>query len=259
MRTLTIDCSTCRAYCCKALFFSKLDGFPSDKPANVPCSFLETDDRCRIHTQLKAQGLRGCTSYDCIGAGQRVAQQYASATTQEQYAAYQKMRMLHEMLWYLQDCSLHHKTASILEQTKQLYAQCDAIGALDIQDFLAFDMDQIRNRVNPHLLRAMALVLNKERVAPPQSAINYIGVDFSKRRLASYDFKAALLMAADFSNLTLDNAIFLGADLRDANFSNCDCSQAIFLTQQQVNTTIGNEATRLPAHLVVPDHYHQKK
>ena len=34
---LKIDCSKCFGLCCVALFFSKCDGFPTDKGAGKPC------------------------------------------------------------------------------------------------------------------------------------------------------------------------------------------------------------------------------
>ena len=73
-KDLKIDCKNCFGLCCVALYFSKFEGFPSDKVAGKPCSHLSDDFSCKIHESLSDKGLKGCTAYDCFGAGQKVAQ-----------------------------------------------------------------------------------------------------------------------------------------------------------------------------------------
>ena len=68
---LAADCSACAALCCMALAFDRDEFFALDKPALHPCPNL-SGHACTIHDRLEARGFRGCTLYNCQGAGQRV-------------------------------------------------------------------------------------------------------------------------------------------------------------------------------------------
>ena len=48
--------------------------FAFDKPAGKPCPNL-AGHMCSIHEDLETKGFKGCTLYDCAGAGQRVTQE----------------------------------------------------------------------------------------------------------------------------------------------------------------------------------------
>lgn len=71
---LGVDCQKCFGFCCVALYFSASEGFPTDKDAGKPCINLQSDFGCAIHENLRKKGLKGCTAYDCFGAGQKIAQ-----------------------------------------------------------------------------------------------------------------------------------------------------------------------------------------
>ncbi len=47
---------------------------PSTSRPGQPCPNLGGDFRCGIHRDLRAKGFRGCTVYDCFGAGQHLTQ-----------------------------------------------------------------------------------------------------------------------------------------------------------------------------------------
>ena len=71
---LAADCSRCAGLCCVALPFGRSADFPVDKAAGDPCEHLRRDFRCGIHDRLREEGYRGCTVFDCFGAGQQVTQ-----------------------------------------------------------------------------------------------------------------------------------------------------------------------------------------
>ena len=71
-----IKCNKCSGLCCTALYFSKYDGFPADKAAGIPCSYLDDCFRCSIHRELHSRHMKGCLAYDCCGAGQTVTSLY---------------------------------------------------------------------------------------------------------------------------------------------------------------------------------------
>ena len=103
---LKIDCEKFFRLCCVALFFSKSDGFPQDKIAGKPCINLQPDFKCSIHKDLRKKGLKGCMSYDCFGADQKVSQVIfkgqdwikSSEIANKMFDVFLIIRQLHEML-----------------------------------------------------------------------------------------------------------------------------------------------------------------
>ena len=78
---LRADCASCVGLCCVATTLIRSSDFAFDKPAGEPCRHLGADFGCTIHADLRGRGMPGCTTYDCFGAGQRVAQEtYAGAS-----------------------------------------------------------------------------------------------------------------------------------------------------------------------------------
>ncbi len=73
-KELRVDCKKCFGLCCIALYFSASEGFPTNKDAGKPCINLQSDFTCSVHQNLRKKGLKGCTAYDCFGAGQKVSQ-----------------------------------------------------------------------------------------------------------------------------------------------------------------------------------------
>lgn len=72
--SLTSDCANCAALCCVSLVLDKGPMFAIDKDAGTPCPNLN-GHKCGIHSDLKDRGFKGCTLYECAGAGQRVTQE----------------------------------------------------------------------------------------------------------------------------------------------------------------------------------------
>ena len=107
--TLRADCSRCAGLCCVAPAFTASADFAIDKPAGHACPHLRGDFRCGIHDRLRPAGFAGCGVYDCFGAGQRVVQhtfqgedwRRSSRRAEEMFTAFNRMRGLHELLWYL--------------------------------------------------------------------------------------------------------------------------------------------------------------
>lgn len=72
--SLRPDCENCFGLCCVALPYGKSSDFARDKEGGIPCSNLTSEYRCKIHQNLRTKGFRGCTVYECFGAGQKVSQ-----------------------------------------------------------------------------------------------------------------------------------------------------------------------------------------
>lgn len=73
--SMRADCARCAALCCVAFAFACSEEFAIDKSMGAPCPNLDHQYRCRIYQKREQLGFRGCVSYDCYGAGQRVTQE----------------------------------------------------------------------------------------------------------------------------------------------------------------------------------------
>ena len=107
--SLRADCQACFALCCVVPAFSASADFAIDKPAGQACPNLRQDFGCGIHARLREQGFRGCTVYDCFGAGQKVSQvtfggrdwRQSPDIARRMFEVFPVIRDLHELLWYV--------------------------------------------------------------------------------------------------------------------------------------------------------------
>lgn len=109
---LTADCSKCAALCCAAYPFDEDEDFGLIKPADDPCPNLsDSCFNCAIHNNLIQKGFRGCVTYSCAGAGQRVTQELFDGETwrddpdllTHMTYALRVLRPIHEALLLLQE------------------------------------------------------------------------------------------------------------------------------------------------------------
>lgn len=89
-----------------ALAFDAGETFAIDKPAGLPCPNLDAGMGCSLYGRLEAEGFKGCASYECQGAGQRVTQELFAGRdwrrepvlAEPMIAAFAAMRKVHEGL-----------------------------------------------------------------------------------------------------------------------------------------------------------------
>ena len=262
--------------CCVALSFQASADFAIDKDAGEPCPNLRPDFRCGIHTRLREDGFKGCTVYDCFGAGQRVAQvtysgrswREAPETAGQMFAVFGVMRQLHELLWYLTLAlpmapagALQGDIERAIEETEELAGQ----GGLALAALLeGTGVADHRARVSSVLSRVSDLVRTDARVGRPKPAgpakkarpgADLVGAALRNADLTGANLRGAYLIAADLTGADLRSADLIGADLRDADLSGADLSSTLFLTQPQVNAARGDAATKLPPSLARPGHW----
>lgn len=255
-RELRADCSRCFGVCCTAPAFQKSSDFAIDKPAGKPCSNLLTDSRCGIHTQLRDKGFRGCTVYDCFGAGQRLAQEtfggrdWRTDPNRRMLKAFPVMRDLHELLWYLREAA--SAAPSLHEEILAVYASVDDLASGTPEELSAIDIAAERERVNAVLLRASTLARGK---GVDMRGGEFFGKDLRKTALTGALLRGAVLIAADLRNGDLTRADLTGADLRDADLRGANLSGALFLTQAQIDAARGDTRTKLPKGRVRPGHW----
>ena len=161
---LAADCANCFGLCCVALSFARSADFAFDKPAGEPCANLQTDFACGIHERLRPSGFRGCTVFDCSGAGQKVSRDMYGgvswrddpAVRAEMFAVFPVVRDLHELLWYLAEASELSVDAALRDEVAAAFASTRDLTDLAPGDLLSRDIEPLRSRVgemlmvNPH-------------------------------------------------------------------------------------------------------------
>ena len=269
LKSLKVQCEKCFGFCCVALYFSASEGFPTDKAAGKPCLNLQPDFKCAVHNNLREKGLKGCTAYDCFGAGQKVAQttygghDWAknSETAKQMYDVFLVMIQLHEMLWYLTEGFRIQNDSIIQEEISNIISETVKLTNLDADSLIKLDLVAHRNNVNKLLAKTSEVVRSKARRGQKTALsrkkaiagrLNLIGSDLRKVNLTGEDLRGALLIAANLRGVDLSGADLIGADLRDADIRGANLSNSIFISQIQINAAIGDSTTSLPVSLVRP-------
>jgi uncharacterized protein YjbI with pentapeptide repeats len=246
-RELQADCARCAGLCCVAPAFAKSSDFAIDKPAGRACPNLEDDFRCGIHEQLVPRGFKGCTVFDCFGAGQRITQETfgggdwrsGSEVAGAMFATLPIMRQLHELMWYLAEALKLEEARRVHPQLRTALAETDQIAAGTPDELRVLDLDAYRRKVNPLLQRASELTRGrvKGKRADHRGA-NLIGRRMRGADLRGASFRGALLIGADLRDADLRRADFTGADLRGADLRGADLTGALFLTKSQLTAAV---------------------
>ncbi|WP_238917833.1 pentapeptide repeat-containing protein [Clostridium sp. YIM B02555] len=270
--SLRINCEKCFGFCCVALYFSASEGFPTNKEAGKPCLNLKSDFTCKIHKNLRKKGLKGCTAYDCFGAGQKVAQvtyagqdwQKAPAVAEEMFEVFLIMRQLHEMLWYLTQAANVQTEEKIKTKLNSLISEMNNITQSTPEVIIKLDVEAYRDKVN-YLLKQTSEAVRSKVLKGQKSSLkhkktiagraDFFGANLKKISLRGADLRGAFLIAANLSENDLTGADLIGADLRDADLSGTNLENAIFVTQAQINTAKGNASTKLPKGITRPMHW----
>lgn len=256
-----IDCMKCCGICCVALYYAAAEGFPCDKKAGVSCKYLRKDHQCQIHDKLFEKKLKGCMTYDCLGAGQFVTQKiYQGKTFQEEpsikeqfFKVFYKTEALFQMRYYLLQAALEESALPIRAHIDELLAEHDEMVSQEAEAIVNLSLTAYQDKVNALLQQAMDLTHEALHQKPKRVHQNfYLGKHFKGADLTGKDFTVAVLIAASLEGCKLKGASFLGADMRDTNIKNTDLSESLYLTQRQINAAIGNQQTKLPSYLVHP-------
>ncbi|WP_232237773.1 MULTISPECIES: pentapeptide repeat-containing protein [Actinoalloteichus] len=263
-RNLLADCANCFALCCVALPFTASKDFAITKAAGTACPNLRKDFGCGIHADLRQRGFAGCTSFDCLGAGQRVSQttfggrdwRAAPDTAGQMFAVLPVMRRLHELLWYLSEALTLPSAVPLRPAVRDLRDRIEGLTRGTPKELLAVDLAAQHDEVDTVLRRTSELV----RAGVPgrrksRRKADLIGARLRGADLRGADLRGTYLIAADLTDADLSSADLIGADLRDARLHGANLADSLFLTQPQVNSADGDAATRLPAILARPAHW----
>lgn len=267
---LVADCANCVGLCCVALAFARSEDFAFSKDAADPCRNLSVDYRCVVHSALRSSGLKGCTVFDCHGAGQKVTRSvYGGASWRdslelatEMFAVFRVVRQLHEILWYLAAAAHAIPQGDLHERLETEYEHIEWMSEQTGEQIVSVDLDALRAGANILLSEASQRVRESARTLSPlalpaniRSGADLLGASLGGRDLRGADLRGALLIAADLGLSDLRGADLLAADLRDANLAGADLSSALFVTQMQLNASQGDGSTRIPWGTVRPAHW----
>ncbi|WP_442602836.1 pentapeptide repeat-containing protein [Paenibacillus sp. KN14-4R] len=270
--TLQANCEQCFGLCCTALPFAASVDFAMDKNAGQPCSNLKSDFRCGVHNDLRQLGFRGCTVYDCFGAGQKLSQVTFSGQDWRQnpdsakmmFEVFPTMWQLHELIWYLTEALSLKATHSIYNDLKSALEETVRLTDLSPDLLLTVNVAVHRASVNVLLLQTSELVRADARAQQKAPAkymkkigrgADLMGANLKGADLRGANLRGAYLIAADLREADLRMTDLIGADLRDTDLRGANLSTSLFLTQAQVNSAKGNSNTLLPPALTRPMHW----
>jgi len=266
LRILRADCSRCVGLCCVAPLFVASAEFGFTKFAGDPCPNLDTANRCTIHDRLREQGFPGCVTYDCFGAGQRVASELLPGTDWRTgpeaatalFDAFELVRPLHELLWYLEAALALEAALPLAARLAAAHAETDTLAGRVGQPGGPgrFQVDLHRGSVAALLREASALA----RAPYAATSLDRRGADLVEADLRALDLRGADLrgaemLGADLRGVDLDLADVTGADLRAADLRGADLSGTLFVTGSQLESATGDRATRIPRDLRRPAHW----
>jgi Pentapeptide repeats (8 copies) len=245
---LAADCSRCVGLCCVAPGFAASSDFAFAKPAGVACRHLAADASCSIHDRLVPSGMPGCVAYDCFGAGQRVVALFGGGgRSARMLSAYETVRQLHELLWYLTDALSRAAAAPVHGELAAARSAIEVAVVGGPSSIEATDPAAHRATVGPLLRRASALAraatrsagspgldgASPDRPSPDHgspdhraaagrdpAARDLAGRDVAGRDLrdlAGRDLVGRDLAGRDLAGADLSTALLIGADLRGAD------------------------------------------
>lgn len=260
---LRADCANCFALCCVAPAFAASADFAVDKPAGRACHNLGDDFRCGVHTELRQRGFRGCTVYDCFGAGQRVSRETYGGrdwrrdpgSAPAMFAAFHTMRDLHELLRYLAEAIELPAAAPLRGELRSVSAEIENLTHETPEALAALDVASLRATANASLLRASELARGGVRAPRDHRGADLVGAQLRGSDLRGACLRGALLIGADLRGADLRLADLTGADLRDTDLAGADLTGSLFLLQSQLDAARGDAATVLPAWSTRPAHW----
>ncbi|MEG0259420.1 MAG: pentapeptide repeat-containing protein [Lysinibacillus sp.] len=268
---LQADCSQCFGLCCVALNITASSDFAINKPAGKPCLNLQPCFQCEIHKQLRGNGFKGCTVFDCLGAGQVVSQhtfqgqswRESPQIAEKMFRVFPIMEQVYEMMAYVSEALSYPVPSSLRAELSLQLGQLEGLTKLESDALIALDVMKYRMPINELLLKT-SMVIRQTLIANISSknkrkldcrGVDWMGKNLKGKDLRATDLRGAYLIAANLQDADLRGVDFIGADLRDANIGGANLSTSLFLTQMQINAANGNLQTKLPAYIQRPLHW----
>ncbi|TCN50467.1 pentapeptide repeat protein [Rhodococcus sp. SMB37] len=248
------DCHSCVGLCCTVFGFSRSRDFATDKPAGTPCPHLASDFGSTIHDALAPRGYRGCTAFDCFGAGQAATARVPGHLTG---AVFPRMKQLHEMLWYLHEVTDRALDPDDIADAADLAATISGFTRLEASELLTLDLGEVHEQVRALLVDVSDALRASYHATGTLDPRLHPGADLAGRPLrgrvlCGVDLRGACLIGTDLRGSDLSAVDLLGADLRDARLDGADLSSALYLTGPQLAAARGDRDTLLPHWVPIP-------
>jgi hypothetical protein len=222
---------------------------------------LDGQDACRIHPHLRDRGFRGCSVFDCFGAGQKVSRHAFRGrswredpeTRTAMFTMFPIVRRLHELLWYLDEAITLVEPSRDAAPWLEAFDHVRQLSDRTAGELADLDTDAEYDAARDLLVEASEIARAAVRQPKgrrggrnpgPQSDL--IGAKLAGADLRGITIRGSIAIAADLSGALLRRCDVLGVDMRDADLSGADLDGAIYLTQMQVNSARGNARTVLP-------------
>lgn len=265
LSNLRADCRRCVGLCCVAYTFARSSDFPIDKRAGDPCPNLAPSFSCTVHATLDERGFRGCTAFDCFGAGQHVSStlfpdrdwRSDPSVAASMFDTFRTATSLHEMLWHLTQARTRTYDDELARQADELSHRISRLTET-VGSIAAVDIDSSRSRVRAILDDASEQVRAAYRAtddAPDPTLVPYAdlaGHDLRRRTLRGSNLRGASLLGADMRGTDLAGSDLLGADLRGADLRGADLTNRLFLTPTQLGSARIDQRTLLPSWYELP-------
>jgi len=229
---------------------------------------LQPDFMCVIHAELRPRGWRGCAVFECFGAGQQLTQHIFGGVTWRDnpamatamFGAFENMRLIQEIRYYLRVLVEHPLPRKLREQVTALDATAESLAEASADTMASEPVVSLRTQAGRLLDRA-SQHLRGQGPTPNTTAsrvrahADLAGSDLQGADLDRGDLRGAVLIGADLRHATLHLTDLLGADLRDTRLHGADVRDALFVTQAQLNAAHGDPYTTIPRHLRRPHHW----
>jgi hypothetical protein len=224
--------------------FATSADFAITKPPGQACPNLAIDHRCTIHAELVPRGFRGCTVFDCFGAGQRVTAIFDDPLRQG--AAFTTALHLHELQWHLATAAALPVEADLAGRLRQIQETAEEMAG-EPERWGRDDVGAMWDASSP-LLREASEVARRQSPGPRTDlqGADLVGKDLRGTDLRGANLRGAVLIAADLRGVSLELADLGGADLRNADVRGADLSRALFVTGPQRRAARSDADTAWP-------------
>ena len=155
--------------CCIAPPFTASEDFAIDKPAGMKCPNITADFRCAIHAELKIEGYRGCTVYECYGAGQKVTQVTFQGRNWRDnpelahkiFSVFMKMRIIHELLMYLNEAGKLDLPQLLAAGVQKKFDELEQLSLQEADEVIKIDVTLHKREVDDLINQVGEIVRNK--------------------------------------------------------------------------------------------------
>lgn len=181
--SLTADCTKCFGLCCTALNIVASSDFPINKLAGTPCINLQSDYGCQIHSNLRKRGFKGCTVFDCLGAGQVVSQVTFKGQSwrdnpeigDKMFQVFPIMEQIHEMIAYTAEALSYDIPHALSEKLSVQLKEVQNLTKFDAEQLLSFDIVMYKFPLNKLLSETSKYILESliTKLPGTKNAKNY--------------------------------------------------------------------------------------